>query len=140
MTVSWPWSAAARNASWRFAPLPGPLGERVAAIEANLANLSRRVDGQGGNLFGTQGNGGLNGETQKLTAELRHHIQEEAKSADRTATVLVGEAGDGGLVGAQAVARKDLDRLLLYSKAALFVLSVIVGDVLRRLVAWLVAR
>lgn len=120
--------------------MPGPLGERVAAIEADHRNLSRRVDGHGGSLFGTQGNGGLNGEVQKVTTELRHHIQEEAKAEDRTATILVGEDGHGGIVGAQATLRRDVDKLLMYSKAALFVLSVILGDLLRRLVEWLATR
>lgn len=114
--------------------------ERLATAEAELRDLRRRVDGHAGTLFGTHGNGGVNAEVQTVSLELSHHIKDEAKVADQTATLLVGEDGKGGLVADQSKDRKDLDRLLLYAKVALFFLGVVSADLTRRFIAWLASR
>lgn len=119
---------------------PAPERERLATIEADYRNLLRRVDGHHATLYGTQGGGGLNGDVQMLAAEFRHHVQEEASSSDRMATVIVGEDGQGGLVADVRALKDERDRWKWWARALGGLLLVALGDAVRRLVQWLAER
>lgn len=111
--------------------------ERIATAEERLRNLERRVDGHSGTLFGTQGGGGLNRDVQVVASELRHHIKDEAEVQDRTAVILTGSDGEGGMVADVQRLMEDRRMIVWLMRLVGALLLAVCAELAVRLAQWL---
>lgn len=74
------------------------LREQMAQVLVEYASISRKVDGHGRTLYGTQGNGGLNADVQGVISTVASHMQREGKAIEQQGILLVGDHGDAGML------------------------------------------